>query len=295
MPTAPHDILPKLLPPVVRQLYGTMAISGFLLILAGAISIPFYFESSSMLYKFGADKTLLRSGKVIGLIVACLVILQSVLSARFKFLDRIFALNNLMNLHQFIGIAIAGCALIHPVLIFLPEDMTTIPLSIRYWPEFVGVFLLAMILGIAMIANFRMKIGLSFDRWRIMHQWATFTVYIALFVHILFVSETFEKGLPRAIVYSIMGIYALVFVRVRLKPFMARKNPFSVLSIELAGQDAFCLKIASHSGKPFSFIPGQFGFISFKSENISSEAHPFTIASTPSRPENLESTKIAKG
>ncbi len=288
MQTHNHENLTILFSPVTRLFFSTMIVSAVLIIISVAVFIPFFFESSSMLYKFGADKTLLRSGKVLGLIAACLVILQSVLSARSKILDRIFALNNLMNIHRIIGIIIAGCAMIHPVLIFLPEDMTTIPLSIRYWPEFVGVFLMMMISGIVMVALLRLKLKISFDRWRIMHQWAAFTVYIALFVHILFVSETFEKGLPRMIIYSAIGFYALIFAWVRLKPFIVRKKPFSVSATEFAGEDAWRIKITPDAKKPFSFLPGQFGFISVKSGNISSETHPFTIASSPSRPDSLE-------
>jgi predicted ferric reductase len=39
---------------------------------------------------------------------------------------------------------------------------------------------------------------------------------------------------------------------------------------------------------PQHFIPGQFGFLSFDSKHISSEPHPFTLSSTPSRPDNLQ-------
>ncbi len=283
-----HKHLPKLLSPAMRIFFGSVIVSAVLIIIAGAISIPFYFESSSMLYKFGADKTLLRSGKIMGLIAACLVILQAVLSARLKFMDRIFALNNLMNFHRITGIFIAGCAVIHPVLIFIPEDMTSIPVSFRYWPEFVGVFLLLTISGIVMVALLRLKLKISFDRWRIMHQWATFSVYIALFVHLLFVSETFEKGLPGILLFCVIGFYALVFAKVRFKTIMIRKKPFRVSSMALTAKDAFSLKIQPDHGKTPSYLPGQFGFISFKSENISSEAHPFTIASSPSRPGSLE-------
>jgi predicted ferric reductase len=288
MQTVTHENRVTLLSPAIRLFLGTLIISTVLAIITGAISIPFFFESSSILYKFGFDKTLLRSGKVLGIIVACLVLMQSVLSARFKFLDRVFALNNLLNFHRITGIFIACCAVIHPVLIFMPEDMTTIPVSFRYWPEFVGVFLLLMILGIVIVANWRLSIGLSFDRWRIMHQWAAFTIYIALFVHVLFVSETFEKGLPRIFVFCAIGLYAIVFAKVRLKPIIILKKTFTVSGVDLAGKDAFCIKIQANSENTPSYIPGQFGFISFTSDNISSEPHPFTIASSPLRPGSLE-------
>ena len=213
MTTAFDDNLSILLSPAQTRLYGLMFVSLLLVILAGAISIPFYFESTSILYQFGINRTLLRSGQMIGLTAACLVMLQSVLSTRIKLLDRIFALNNLMIVHRIGGMAIAGCALIHPVLVFLPENMTHIPFSFRYWPEYVGLFLMVMIVGIVGVALIRSKIGLAFHQWRIMHQWATFVAGAALFVHVLSVSESFKSGPPRTAAFFAMGFYALVFSR----------------------------------------------------------------------------------
>lgn len=287
MPTVKHETIAHLLPPGIRVFFGAIMVSAVLSVIAGAISLPFYFESSSMLYKFGIDKALLRSGKVLGLTAGCLVILQAVLSARFKFLDRIFALNTLMNFHRTMGIFIAAAAITHPVLIFIPEDMTAIPITFRYWPEFVGIFLLLMILGIVGVAILRPRINLAFDRWRIMHQWAAFAVSMALFVHVLFVSETFAKGLPRVLVFGAMGLYTLAFVQVRSKPIRIRKKPFRVSRMDQAGRGAYRIKIQPDSGKPLPYLPGQFGFISLRSKNISAEAHPFTIASTPTRPGSL--------
>lgn len=278
----------KLMSLRMRMLLGCVIVSAVLMLIALATSAPFYFESSSMLYKFGTDKVLLRSGKILGLIAACLVVMQSVLSARIKFLDRIFALNNLMIVHRVSGIAIVCCGLTHPALMFIPEDMNSIPVSFRYWPEYVGVFLLLTIFGIVSIAILRLKINLAFDRWRTMHQWAVFTAAIVLFIHVLSVSETFEKGLPRIIVFFVIGVYVLLFVKKRLTPFIIRKKPFWVSEVSLAAKDAFQVIIKPDFSNTFSWLPGQFGFISFKSAHISSEAHPFTIASSPLHPDNLE-------
>jgi predicted ferric reductase len=174
------------------------------------------------------------------------------------------------------------------VLVFIPEDMTAIPISFRYWPEFVGVFLLLMILGVVGVTILRTRINLAFDRWRIMHQWAATTVFMALFVHVLFVSETFAKGLPRVLVFCVMGLYTLVFVKVRSKPFRIKKKPFRVSGMGWAGRGAYRIKLVPDSGKPTPYLPGQFGFIAFRSKNLSAEVHPFTMASSPSRPGPLE-------
>ena len=54
----------------------------FLLLTAGALSIPFRFESPSMWYKIGVDKSLLRAGKMLGIFAGLLLLLQLPLAGR---------------------------------------------------------------------------------------------------------------------------------------------------------------------------------------------------------------------
>jgi predicted ferric reductase len=90
----------KILPSLARLALGFICVLLVLSLLTGAASIPFLFESQSIRYKLGIDKTLLRTGKVLGMIAATLFLLQLLLSARFKVLDRIFALNRLYIFHR---------------------------------------------------------------------------------------------------------------------------------------------------------------------------------------------------
>ena len=264
-----------------RRFLGALAFLIGLLLLAGAASIPFLFESASILYKFGADKLMLRTGKVLGMIAGTLLLLQMVLAARIRFLDRIFALDRLFYFHQISGTLIAACVLIHPVLILLPEDMLFIPLEIRYWPEFVGLGLLLFILGMAASGNFRAALRIPFNYWWLMHRMAAVVTAAALFVHVLYVSDTFESGLPRTIVFWAMGLYILLYLWVKLKRFAIRHRPYTVAAVEPAAKGAYRLYAEPNTREIKPHAPGQFAFITIKSKHISREEHPFTIAAAP--------------
>ncbi len=132
-----RDRGPILLSPKRRLLFGALTVLLALAVLAGAVSISFIFESSTILYKFGTDRLLLRAGQAVGLTVGGLLVLQIISGARFKCLDRIFGLNRLSRIHRITGLTIACLAIAHPILIFIPEDRISIPLQWRYWPEFV--------------------------------------------------------------------------------------------------------------------------------------------------------------
>jgi predicted ferric reductase len=64
------------------------------------------------------------------------------------------------------------------------------PLLSQAMRLFIGTILISMV--IVLIALLRLKLNISFNQWRIMHQWAAFTIYITLLAHILFVSEILE-------------------------------------------------------------------------------------------------------
>jgi predicted ferric reductase len=277
----------KIISSPARRALGLICILLVLSLLIGAASLPFFFESQSIRYKLGLDKTLLRTGKVLGLIAATLFLLQLLLSARFKMLDRIFGLNRLYIFHRVNAVTVAALALLHPLFVFSPEDITSIPVELKYWPEILGASLLVLIWFITASGIFRLFLRFSFHRWWFFHRLATFSAFVIVILHILFVSDTFESGWPRFIVFLSGGIYALIFGWVKIKPTLCKMKPYEVTNITKAGKDTYSVEVSPQKGSIFKYIPGQFAFISFRSENLSAEEHPFTISSTPTRPESF--------
>ena len=123
-----------------------------LLLLLGALSIPLFFESFTVQYKFGLDRTLLRAAKMVGLAAGYFLLLQLVFSARIKILDRIFSINHLLSLHRITAIAIAVLALLHAILVLMSQGLEILRLDIKQWPEFVGVLLILSVFGIVIVS-----------------------------------------------------------------------------------------------------------------------------------------------
>ena len=280
--------VPNILSPKLRLLLGFLLSVIPLLAIAGAVSIPFYFESSTILYKFGSARQLLRSGQVVGMVAGCLLLLQIILGARLKCLDRVFGLGNLYRFHRFTGFIIACLVILHPILIFIPENRVFIPFELRYWPEFVGLFLLLLIISTVISSHWRARLRLSFHRWWPIHRWAAVLIGVAFWVHVLFVSETFGQKLPKMIAFCAMVLWGLVFLWIRTRPLRNRRRSFTVSAIESAGDDAVCLEIVPNQKHMPVYIPGQFGFLTFFSHHISKEEHPFSFTSTPTGTSRLE-------
>jgi hypothetical protein len=148
--------------------FGIVFIS--LLLLAGAVAIPFFFESPSMWYKFGVEKASLRAGKMLGMAAGLLLLFQLPLAGRLKALDRIFSLPGLMRQHRIHAWTIVVVAVMHPLCVLLSEGTVLVPLELRYWPEWVGVGLLVCILTQFICSRWRRRWGLAFHTWLPSHR-----------------------------------------------------------------------------------------------------------------------------
>jgi predicted ferric reductase len=187
------------------------------LLLAGGLLLPFYYESFSILYKSGIQKVYLRSGKIIGITVALLVFYQIVLASRLRFLEQVYAAGRLIALHRINGIIIILLVLMHPVLIKASENFISYTFAKKYVPEFIGIGLLLVILSVSVTALFRVFLKISYQKWLLLHRLGVSLAVTILPLHILLVSDTFKFGLPRTGALVIFSLNFLLLVRVWLR------------------------------------------------------------------------------
>ena len=207
-----------------RVVLGAIFILLALILLAGAWTIPFTFESSSLLYKFGIEKTYLRSGKVIGITIALLVFFQVILASRFVVFEQLFSAKGIFFLHRSNGIVITCLAVLHPLLIKGSENFTPYTFEKKYFPEFLGFALVAVLLLVSLTAIFRNSFKLSYAGWLLLHRFSATMALAMMPAHILYVSETFKSGIPRNAALVIFSLNLLMIVKVWLWRFSGKKN-----------------------------------------------------------------------
>ena len=282
-------------PPVIRQSGLALCLVGFCLALGLVFSLPFTHESSSLLYKFGVDRILLLSAKLCGILSACLLLIQFLLASRLKILDRFFGLDRLLNLHRCFALLLLLAAALHPLLIVLSEGGWFIPFRLDYWPEFLGMLLLISLLATSGTAVFFRSLGLRFDQWWLGHRIAAPLLILFMGLHVLNVSETFAAGFPRNLLFVGLGAAALLWVWIRLRPLKNRKSRHEVVLVKSLAQDTTVVELRPCSDQALSYMPGQFVFVSFTSGQVSSEEHPFTLASAPGGDPELQLLVRASG
>jgi len=206
-----------------RVVLGAIIVLLALLVLVGGWTIPFTFESSSILYKFGLEKTYLRSGKVIGISAAILLFFQLFPASRFTVLEQVFSIKSLGSLHRINGMTITILVLSHPLLIKASENFTPYTFEKKYYPEFLGMALLAVLLVLAVTAMFRNFLKLSHAGWLQLHRLSATLALVLLPAHILYVSETFKSGIPRKAALVIFCLNLLMISRVWLRGLLQKK------------------------------------------------------------------------
>jgi predicted ferric reductase len=190
------------------KIYRSLVVIFLLLVISGGLSIPFVYESQTLWYKIGIDKTMLLGGKMAGVVTAILLFVQILLATRGKLLKNLFGIAALMRWHRVNGIILSILAIIHATLILAPEGLTNLPLGKKYWPEMVGILMLCVVLSMAVSSNFREKLRFDYKKWRTLHKPLGYLVTILLVVHVLFVSESFEYTVPRIAFLTILAAVA---------------------------------------------------------------------------------------
>lgn len=190
-----------------------------------AVAVPFFYETQTLWYKFGMDKTLLRAGQVAGMVALTLLFWQIVLAVGGPFLAEAFGLKNIMNWHRTNGVLVLFFALSHALLILIPEGLTNLPIGKQFWPEMLGSLLLWTVAAIVVASRYREKLKLDYKRWRAVHKPLGYLTVLLVVVHVLFVSESFAQGLPKVVLFLATSVLLLraLWVKVYL-PYNSKKN-----------------------------------------------------------------------
>jgi len=278
-----------------RIVWGFFLFIFGVLLLTGAIYVPFIYESQTLRYHFGADRNLLLTGHIMGTTAAVLIFFQLILISRITVLDRIFSINRLHLLHRINAALILSMALYHLLMILSILGTETLAPDVRQWPEYTGLLLLIMLTGIVFSGFFRKYIHMPYNYWFFFHRIFAPCVSLLLCVHVYFVSETFRyDNAHRLIIIFIISCF-LIYILVRLKNSFFFRTACRITDIRMAGRLIHTLELVPEKEQRIINVPGQFAFIKIKSGNISMEEHPFTISSTPTRPPVLQFTIRSSG
>lgn len=226
-----------------------------------------------------------RFAQLIALIGAQLLFIQPLLAARLPFIERLVGLDKLMRFHKWVGITAFGLIFTHgSIMVYYFRDSLSFIFTQPFY--LLGLITLGLISIIVLLTALRPRIKLPYHWWKRIHQF----IYLGLvtgFIHSFFIGTDLSAGWLRYywIILGSAMVIAFSYRRIII-PVLAK--PYAVKQHQVIAQNVHHTTLA---GKPFSYWPGQFIMIQFKTDGITKEWHPFTISSAPSDPDLTVSMK----
>ncbi len=229
-------------------------------------------------------------GMSLGLVSFCLLVLQVVLTSRWKTLESIYGLDKLTNFHKTMGILIGLLLTAHVIIMIgfgikysaMAAKLGEFGVDIGKWAY--GIALITITLALT-FGSFRM----DYNVWRLSHKTAPVIVVLAFFHSYLVGPDLRIMGM-KVYWFALLFIFIIAFLyRNFFIPVFARKS-YSIKSVAAETDNTFTLTYLPDRGKRFSYKPGQFILLRLKRPGRKSETHPFTLSSSPSEGQFLQNT-----
>jgi predicted ferric reductase len=237
-------------------------------------------------------------GRAFALLAFAIMIMQVVLAARLKWVERPFGLNLTFPFHRRMGVFAALLLLAHPFLMVLGGGGWKLLLGDNTWYIWVGRVALLLLLGNIIVSLWRIPLGLTFEKWRLGHDISGPAILVLGFVHSWYASIDFTAAIMQVLwVAMLAGAVGLYAHHRFYTPWRLRQNPYRVVEVHQETPNVWTLKFAPPEGQDrFDFIPGQFQFITLlRGQGLPEEEHHFSIASSPAEPGFHTSTVKASG
>jgi predicted ferric reductase len=292
------------LPASKRRLLGGLGILVLAGLVAAAITVPVVNHSREAEAFGSAAARIITFGKACGVVAGLLILVQLILAAKLASLDRVYAANRVLALHPWTGTTALALAILHPFLVYAPKNVETGVLRWELWPQVLGAGLLFSLGMAAAVAMRRGWLRLPYHRWAPLHRLGGVALAIGVFIHAAAAAlpasppttDLFSGWGPRAVLFGAAGIYFAILLWANwVRPRQAGNNAYRVASVESVGRDTHAVALVPPDGGTLSYAPGQFALVTFLAEPLPRERHPWTISSTPTRPDRLVFTIKCSG
>ena len=215
-----------------------------------------------------------------------------VLTARFRHAAAPFGIDLIYYFHRWIALVAFFFIIAHPaILVFLePSLLGDLKPSVISWHMLAGAASIAALTALMVTSLWRQPLRIHYDAWRIGHALLAITALGLAIVHIegvgIYVSSPWKRVLWVTI--SACCLALLFYVRL-IKPLVLLRHPFRVEQVVKELGDAWTL-VLRPDGSEFTFLPGQFAWLTLFHSPFALKEHPFSISSSAMQTETIHFT-----
>ncbi len=237
---------------------------------------------------YGFLSELGRSAAIAGFMM---LLLQPILSGRFKWINRPFGFDVVIRYHKNMALFSVLLVILHPFLLGAGDAGFQLIFSTdQAWYITVGKLTMLILVVSVGISLFGVPDRFGFERWRVIHDVLFPLVLAGGFVHSWYAGTDLLISWMRWlwIIAAVSSLAAYIYHRF-LRPRLLSRKPYRVSSVNNAAPQVWDIRLAPPEGeKVFSYLPGQFQFITFhRREGLPEEEHHWTISSSPTEEGSL--------
>ena len=219
--------------------------------------------------------------------------LQFFLTGRFQGITSPYGIDVVYHFHRAISLLAFIFLLLHPLILLFSAPATLgllNPVSAPWWITAGSIAFFAFAL-IVISSLYRLQLGLSYERWRIIHGYVAVAAVTLSLGHMIGVNYYLQGDVKRAlwIAITITWVMALLYIRL-VKPLLMRRRPYTIEAViqERCSSWTLMLRPDGHAGMEFK--PGQFVWLTIGKSPFSIREHPFSFSSSAMQPEKLAFT-----
>ena len=238
-------------------------------------------------------------GKNCALMAFVILVLQVVMAARIKWIERPFGFDILIRYHKHMAV-LAGCFLLaHPLLLAAGGGGWRLLFGFNLpWYIWLGKAALLVVLLNICLSIFQRSFSIQFEKWRLGHDILGPLIIVMAFIHSWVVGHDLKMGGMKTLwIVALISGFSLFFYHRIIRPWRLRHRSYRVIDVHLETKDVWTVKMSPPPGESiYPYLPGQFHFVTFyRSENLPIEEHHWTISSSPKEKGYVSSTIKALG
>ncbi|HEX2810136.1 MAG TPA: ferredoxin reductase family protein [Kineosporiaceae bacterium] len=218
-----------------------------------------------------------------------------ILPSRMRSISRAFGIEGVMRSHRLLALITTGLVLIHVLFVAIDRPANVVLLYPVTGPPRAraGETATIALILLCWLSLRRRKHGTRYEMWRMVHALLAVAAIAGTYVHIYFLNHLMQDVAERSVFYAILLFIVGVFAnRWLLRPLKSRRRAYVIKGVrgETPTTSTMVLSPARRRQKALKYRPGQFAWIRLDSPFGPLQGHPFTMASAPHNPRELEFT-----
>jgi predicted ferric reductase len=281
MVTHPESTPSPVFPAVMRKQYFW----GYGVVVATTVMSLLIWLGSQWYFDEWNDDPFRYVAKVGSMSATTLICWTFILSTRFRAVERLFGgLDKVYKAHRNIGRAAFFLILLHPTFLAIP--------LIPHWGDFLRFFwfsgdwvrnsgIIALLIFVVLV-SVSLWITLRYHAWKHTHHFFGLMLLVVIVHTIVADGEimTFPVLTVWFFSWLALAVFCFLYIRV-LYRWMGPLHDYEVATVSQRGDITEVYLRPLRPGGRMRHRPGQFIYISFDSDTVSPESHPFSISSPP--------------